>query len=118
VIQIVFGCTGNHSAAEAPGLQRDKGVFFAPHPADCIEIFGTDGRIRLEPDISLRLHEGKNGIVILFDRLTVCSDAATPPETAATRPALGVRTVGNRKKVPHDLLSSFGKNADQQRSVG
>ena len=46
MFQIEFLGIGNHGVAEAAGFQRCKGIFFAPHPVDFIEILGADGRIR------------------------------------------------------------------------
>ena len=53
MFQIESPGIGNHGVAEAAGFQRCKGIFFAPHPVDFIEILGADGRIRFAPDISL-----------------------------------------------------------------
>ena len=46
MLQIESPGIGNHGVAEAAGFQRCKGIFFAPHPVDFIEILGADGRIR------------------------------------------------------------------------
>ena len=63
MLQIESPGIGNHGVAEAAGFQRCKGIFFAPHPVDFIEILGTDGRIRFTLDVSLGIHEIKDIVV-------------------------------------------------------
>ncbi len=77
MLQIESPGIGNHGIAEATGFQRCKGIFFAPHPVDFIEIFGADRRIRFDTDISLRFHEIKDIVVVTFDRLPVFLDSVT-----------------------------------------
>ena len=78
MFQIEFSGIGNHGVAEAAGFQRCKGIFFAPHPVDFIEILGADGRIRFAPDVSLRFHEIKDIVVVTLDRFPVFLDTVTP----------------------------------------
>ena len=68
MFQIESPGIGNHGVAEAAGFQRCKGIFFAPHPVDFIEILGTDGRIRFTLDVSLGIHEIKDIVVVTLDR--------------------------------------------------
>ena len=77
MLQIESPSNDNHGVAEAAGFQRCKGVFLAPHPVDFIEILGADGRIRFAPDISLRLHEIKDIVVVTLDRFPVFPDTVT-----------------------------------------
>ena len=77
MFQIKFLGIDNHGVAEAAGFQRCKGIFFAPHPIDFIEILGADGRIRFAPDVSLRFHEIKDIIIVTLDRFPIFTDAVT-----------------------------------------
>ncbi len=77
MFQIESPGIGNHGVAEAAGFQRCKGIFFAPHPVDFIEILGADGRIRFAPDVSLRFHEIKDIIIVTLDRFPIFTDAVT-----------------------------------------
>ena len=77
MFQIESPGIGNHGVAEAAGFQRCKGIFFAPHPVDFIEILGADGRIRFAPDVSLRFHEIKDIIIVTLDRFPVFPDTVT-----------------------------------------
>ena len=77
MLQIKFLCIGNHGIAEAAGFQRGKGVFLTPQAIDSVKVLGTDGRIRLAPDISLGIHEVKNVVIVTLDRFPVCTDAVT-----------------------------------------
>ena len=77
MFQIESPGIGNHGVAEAAGFQRCKGIFFAPHPVDFIEILGADGCIRFAPDVSLRFHEIKDIIIVTLDRFPVFPDTVT-----------------------------------------
>lgn len=77
MFQIESPGIGNHGVAEAAGFQRCKGIFFAPHPVDFIEILGADVRIRFAPDVSLRFHEIKDIIIVTLDRFPVFPDTVT-----------------------------------------
>ena len=77
MLQIKFLRIGNHGVAEAAGFQRGKGVFLAPQAIDSVEVFGTDGRIRFAPDVSLGIHEVKNIVIITLDRFPIFTDAIT-----------------------------------------
>ena len=55
----------------ATGFQRCKGVFLTPHPVDFIEILRADGSIRFQSDVSIRLHEIKDIVVVTLDRRCV-----------------------------------------------
>ena len=77
MLQIEFLGIGNHGVAEATGFQRYKGIFFAPHPVDFIEILGTDGHIRFTLDVSLGIHEIKDIVVVTLDRFPVFPDTVT-----------------------------------------
>ena len=77
MLQIESPGIGNHGIAEATGFQRCKGVFLTPHPVYFIEILGTDGRIRFAPDVSLRLHEIEDIVVVTLDRFPVFPDTLT-----------------------------------------
>ena len=71
MLQIKFLCIGNHGIAEAAGFQRGKGVFLTPQAIDSVKVLGTDGRIRLAPDISLGIHEVS---VVPFPAFTALSE--------------------------------------------
>ena len=75
MLQIKFLCIGNNGIAEAAGFQRGKGVFLTPQAIDSVKVLGTDGRIRLAPDISLGIHEVKNVVIVTLDRFPVFTDA-------------------------------------------
>ena len=77
MFQIESPGIGNHGVAEAAGFQRCKGIFFAPHPVDFIEILGTDGRIRFTLDVSFGINKIKNIVVVTLDRFPILTDAVT-----------------------------------------
>ena len=77
MLQIESPGIGNHGIAEATGFQRCKGVFLTPHPVDFIEILRADGSIRFQSDVSLRLHEIKDIVVVTLDRFPVFPDTVT-----------------------------------------
>jgi len=103
MFQIEFLGIGNHGVAEAASFQRCKGIFFAPHPIDFIEILGADGLIRFTPDVSLGIHEIKDIVIITLDRFPVSTDAVTLRK---------LKVVGNKPlqafKCPQEDALGFG----------
>ena len=89
MLQIEFLGIGNHGVAEAASFQRRKGIFFAPHPIDFIEILGADGSIRFQSDVSLRLHEIKDIVVVTLDRFPVFPDETVLSVDTAQRDSGG-----------------------------
>ena len=75
MLQVKFLRIGNHGIAEAAGFQRCQRIFSAPHFVDFIEILGADGSIRFQSDVSLRLHEIENVVIVTLDRFPVFTDA-------------------------------------------
>ena len=77
MLQVEFLGIGNHGITEAAGFQRGKGIFLAPQAIDSVEVLGTNGSIRFATDVSLRLHEVKDIVVVTLDRFPVFTDAVT-----------------------------------------
>ena len=77
MLQIKFLRIGNHGITEAAGFQRCQRIFSAPHFVDFIKVLGTDGSIRFQLDVSLRLHEIENVVIVTLDRFPVFTDAVT-----------------------------------------
>ena len=71
VFQIVLAGIGDYRIAETPGFQRCQIVFVTPHSVNGIQVFGTDGSIRLEPDISIRFQKRKDVVAIPLHRFTI-----------------------------------------------
>ena len=77
MLQVEFLGIGNHGITEAAGFQRGKGIFLAPQAIDSVEVLGTNGSIRFATDVSLRLHEVKDIVVVTLDRFPFFTDAVT-----------------------------------------
>ena len=103
MLQIKFLCIGNHGIAEAAGFQRGKGVFLTPQAIDSVKVLGTDGRIRLAPDISLGIHEVKNVVIVTLDRFPVVTVAVALRK---------IKVFGNK------LLGAFKKLEEIHNGVG
>ena len=106
MLQIKFLGIGNHGVAEATGFQRSKGIFLAPHPVDFIEILGADGSIRFQSDVSLRLHEIKDIVVVTLDRFPVFPDTV--------RELLEETGI---KKSPEDLIELYRYTDDARHCI-
>ena len=103
VFQVVPLRIGNNRITEAAGFQGHQRVFIAPHPVDGVQVFGADGRIRLEPDITVRFQKGKDVVLIPPHGFPVLLDA----EALCKLEAIGYQTLQARKS-PEENSLCFG----------